>query len=127
MIGHDREQVVPGVDGVQSTPDDGEDDVDDDGADDGDDDVDDGDYVHCAVRTTLSNGCRTGCRARDRAGCSTTPGPSQTWRQVLGKECGLSLLIGCWLIVSHLGTDGWSPPVTLSRQRPGKPGRQQMA
>ena len=42
-------------------------------------------------------------------------------------ECGLSLLIGCWLIVSHLGTDGWSPPVTLSRQRPGKPGRQQMA
>ena len=34
MIGHDRQQVVPGVDGVQSTPDDGE------------DDVDDGDYVH---------------------------------------------------------------------------------
>ena len=34
MIGHDRQQVVPGVDGVQSTPDDGED---------GDDD---GDYVH---------------------------------------------------------------------------------
>ena len=82
MIGHDRQQVVPGVDGVQSAPDDGE------------DDVDDGDYVHspylmmvrmvmtmvimCTVRTTLSNGCRTGCRARDRAGCSTTPGPSQT-------------------------------------------------
>ena len=33
MIGHDRQQVVPGVDGVQSAPDDGE------------DDVDDGDYV----------------------------------------------------------------------------------
>ena len=83
--------------------------------------------IMCTVRTTLSNGCTTGRRARDRAGCSTTPGPSRTWRQVLGKECGLSLLIGCWLIVSHLGTDGWSPPVTLSRQRPGKPGRQQMA
>ena len=46
MVGHDRQQVVPGVDGVQSAPDDGEDDVDDDGADDvddGDDDVDDDD------------------------------------------------------------------------------------
>ena len=41
MIGHDRQQVVPGVDGVQSAPDDGEGDVDD-----GEDDVDDGDYVH---------------------------------------------------------------------------------
>ena len=46
MIGHDRQQVVPGVDGVQSAPDDGEDDVDDDVDDYGDDDVDDGDYVH---------------------------------------------------------------------------------
>ena len=42
MVGHDREQVVPGVDGVQATPDDGEEDVDDYV----DDDVDDGDYVH---------------------------------------------------------------------------------
>ena len=42
MVGHDREQVVPGVDGEQATPDDGEEDVDDYV----DDDVDDGDYVH---------------------------------------------------------------------------------
>ena len=34
MVGHDSQQVVPGVDGVQSAPIDGE------------DDVDDGDYVH---------------------------------------------------------------------------------
>ena len=34
MVGHDRQQVVPGVDGVQSAPIDGE------------DDVDDGDCVH---------------------------------------------------------------------------------
>ena len=49
MIGHDRQQVVPGVDGVQSAPDDGEDgedDGEDDVADDGEDDVDDVDYVH---------------------------------------------------------------------------------
>ena len=114
MIGHDRQQVVPGVDGVQSAPGEREDDM-------------LTMVIMFTVRTTLSNGCTTGRRARDRAGCSTTPGPSRTWHQVLGKECGLSLLIGCWLIVSHLGTDGWSPPVTLSRQRPGKPGRQQMA
>ena len=42
MVGHDCQQVVPGVDGVQSAPDDGDDDVDDDD----DDNVDDGDYVH---------------------------------------------------------------------------------
>ena len=51
MVGHDSQQVVPGVDGVQSAPDDREDDVDDDGADDGDDDVDNGD---CARSAPLS-------------------------------------------------------------------------
>ena len=98
VVCHDREEVVPGVDGVQPAP--------------LPPPVVGGDPV---LPTTLDV-------QRDQVHSKPSSG---FWKKEELKEIWLNCLE--WIVSGHLGTDGWSPPVTLSRQRPGKPGRQQMA
>ena len=98
VVCHDREEVVPGVDGVQPAP----------------------------LPPTVVGGDPVLSTSLDvqRDQVHAKPG-SRFWKRE-GFERNADKLSLSGLSGGHLGTDGWSPPVTLSRQRPGKP-EQQMA